>query len=183
MPKLTTKRGFTLIELLVVVAILGILVTISIAAFGGAQQKGRDSRRKSDLDALKKALELAKGDSTSAAYYPGCPGASTDCILDGGATPNADTTENPDIQSTTTTYIKKVPADPKNSGKYVYTYVPTSNGCTGVSEATPCTAFSLVACLENANDSQKDPTATADTTRCPITGPDTTGGSYTVTNI
>ena len=153
------------------------MVTISIAAFGGAQQKGRDSRRKSDLDALKKALELAKGDSTSSAYYPGCPGASTDCILDGGATPNADTTENPDIQSTTTTYIKKVPADPKNSAPYVYTYVPLPDGCEGASGiGSLCTDFSLVACLENANDSQRDATANA---LCPAA---TTGSSYTITN-
>src|SRR3990167_4751352 len=64
------KRGFTLIELLVVIAIIGILATFVIASFSSAQGRGRDSRRKADLDAVKKALELAKADCTGGAYYP-----------------------------------------------------------------------------------------------------------------
>src|SRR3970040_2207971 len=64
------RRGFTLIELLVVISIIGILASFAIASFTSAQAKGRDSRRKADLDAVKKALELFKSDTTGGAKYP-----------------------------------------------------------------------------------------------------------------
>ena len=44
------------------------------------------------------------------------------------------------------TYMQKVPCDPLNSGSFVFTY--TSDG----------SVYSLVSCLENVNDSQKDST-------------------------
>ena len=39
-----SKQGFTLIELLVVIAIIGILASIVLVTFPGAQDKARDSR-------------------------------------------------------------------------------------------------------------------------------------------
>src|SRR3990167_9847267 len=86
------RRGFTLIELLVVIAIIGILASFAIASFTSAQAKGRYSRRKADLDAIRKAGELAKTDSTGSKYYPSTTGALA------------------------TTYIKSpVPQDPKST--------------------------------------------------------------------
>ncbi|KKS02749.1 hypothetical protein A2W45_02955 [Candidatus Curtissbacteria bacterium RIFCSPHIGHO2_12_41_11] len=163
MPKLTTKRGFTLIELLVVVAILGILVTISIAAFGGAQQKGRDSRRKSDLDALKKALELAKGDSTSSAYYPGCTTASP-CLLPTIAL----------LPALETTYIKKVPQDPSGGGSctlglaYCYDSLVTRGGATCTTSYC-AGAYNLTACLENSTEPVGGNVTLVASTRCAST--------------
>lgn len=141
----TKSKGFTLIELLVVIAIIGILATIAIASFTNAQAKGRDSRRISDFDALKKALELANSDSVGARYYPGCPGAANICEL------NATTQTSPAIAPT---YIKTVPTDPKIGGgnctigipEYTYCYVPFPPSCTG---GTTCTSYELYACLEN----------------------------------
>src|SRR3990167_7104273 len=66
--------GFTLIELLVVIALIGILASFAIASFASAQAKGRDSRRKADLDAVKKALYLYKSDKGVF-----CPGGSPGC--------------------------------------------------------------------------------------------------------
>lgn len=64
------------------------------------------------------------------------------------------------LTSGSTTYIQKLPCDPSTKITYVYT--------------TTGTAYTLTACLENANDSQKDSTNNA---AC-------TGGtaSYTVNN-
>ncbi len=121
------STGFTLIELLIVITILGILAGITLASYGNAQAKSRDSRRKTDLDAIKKALELKKQDSTGAYYYPN--------------TAN-DATLAP-------SYIQKVPTDPKTAVAYIY--APTPANCTTTSI---CTTYTLTACLENGNDPQ-----------------------------
>lgn len=52
-------KGFTLIELLIVVAIIGVLSTIGMVAFGGVQGKARDTERRSEIDAISKAYEMA----------------------------------------------------------------------------------------------------------------------------
>lgn len=64
-----------------------------------------------------------------------------------------------------TTYIQKVPCDPTSSGQYVYSYTTTGS------------TYSLVACLENVKDQQKDKINNA--TYC--TG-NTTNWSYTLIN-
>ncbi len=51
------KNAFTLLELLVVIGIIGILVAIASTAFTSAQARGRDSKRRGDLQAISKALE------------------------------------------------------------------------------------------------------------------------------
>lgn len=61
------KKGFTLIELLVVIAIIGILAAIGITAFGGAQGKARDSKRKSDMGGLMAQLVIYYDDNNT---YP-----------------------------------------------------------------------------------------------------------------
>ncbi len=137
------KRGFTLIELLVVIAIIGILAAFVVASFTSAQKRGRDSRRKSDLNALSKALELAKTDSISSRYYPYCFFANIDTCPPAGTNPSLDPT-----------YIKKVPKDPKNDSEYVstnndYQYIISPSGCGNLNT---CTGYTLTACLENDNE-------------------------------
>lgn len=52
------KNGFTLMELLVVIAILGILASLISGNFITSLKKGRDARRKADLENIQKALEM-----------------------------------------------------------------------------------------------------------------------------
>jgi len=52
------KQAFTLVEILVALSIIGILVGFGTVAFDNALEKGRDSRRKSDLATIKLALTL-----------------------------------------------------------------------------------------------------------------------------
>ncbi len=51
------KKGFTLIELLVVISIIGILASLTLVSYSGAQKQTRDTQRKSDLAQLRNGLE------------------------------------------------------------------------------------------------------------------------------
>lgn len=53
----TGKRGFTLIEILVVIGIIAMLAGIVVVATGGARQKARDAKRKSDLAQFGRMLQ------------------------------------------------------------------------------------------------------------------------------
>ncbi|EKD85385.1 MAG: hypothetical protein ACD_38C00035G0009 [uncultured bacterium] len=55
-------KGFTLIELLIVVTIIAVLSAIGYAVYAnlGLQAKSRNDRRKADIDAISKALEVNK---------------------------------------------------------------------------------------------------------------------------
>lgn len=152
MPKLKLKHGLTLIELLVVIAIIGILASLATFTFQDSQQKSRDSRRKSDIDAIKKAVELAKQDTAGAYGYPNCNPSGTilaNCQI------SADTTVKLGSTSLATTYIKAVPKDPKTDAGYWY-YTYNSDGTTPCTGNQTCPKYRLTVCLENAKDPQKD---------------------------
>lgn len=94
------KSGFTLIELLVVIAVIGMLVTIAVVLLSGARNKARDTRRVSDINTIRNALNL---------YY-----------LQNGVYPQAITAGKPlKDPNDTSVYISKLPANP----------LPTDNGC------------------------------------------------------
>jgi prepilin-type N-terminal cleavage/methylation domain-containing protein len=71
-----TRQGFTLIELLLVMAILGILTMLGLSTFMGALQKGRDSKRKSDLRQVTLALDSYFADKER---YPDSSGGEIIC--------------------------------------------------------------------------------------------------------
>ena len=111
--KYCKASGFTLIELLIVITIIGILATVVLASFGGAQAKARDGRRKSDLAQVKRAMELAKSDCKGSAYYPYLGGSNSV-----GAYNNlASFLSDPDLK-----YMSTVPKDPKDSDPQQYAY-------------------------------------------------------------
>jgi len=161
------RKGFTLIELLITIAIAGILATFVVSSFGSAQQKGRDARRKSDLDAVKKALELAKSDCTGSNYYP---------VVTGTPTNNENTRFDAlqtHLANTNLKYMNSVPDDPKNSGSYMYGYntnaTTTSSVCADTDgDATPLeqtgsTDYMLRALLERGTN---DPDSASTFTKC-----------------
>ncbi len=99
------KKGFTLIELLVVITIIGILagVTVIVLKPSYFYGKGRDAQRKTDLEAVRGALEqfyLDNGRQYPAGNYAG-------------------------LLSSLDDYLDRFPADP-NGGTYVYTTVVAS---------------------------------------------------------
>ena len=107
------NRGFTLIELLVVIAIIGLLASIVVASLASVQGKGRDARRVSDIDALKKGLTIYSVDNGA---YPIATATTTlaatstvgAALLNAGALPT-------------------IPTDPNGSQYY---YVSNSTGTT-----------------------------------------------------
>lgn len=65
LPKsLNNPSGFTLVELLVVITIIAILSVVGLTIFSGVQRNARDTRRRSDIDAIAKALEVNKVPNT-----------------------------------------------------------------------------------------------------------------------
>lgn len=123
---LSPQKGFTLIELLVVISIIGSLATLGVVNYLDARVRARDAQRKANLSQLQAAFELYRADQSS---YP--------AALPACGTPFRNTTG-------TVTYMQKIPCDPTNSGLHIYRYTTTG------------TTYTLIACLENPNDAQKD---------------------------
>ena len=100
------KKAFSLIELLVVISIIGILVAAGLAVYSGAQKRGRDAKRRGDLQAIQNALEQYYAEN-SYNYPGGGPSAYPDDIsiyISGG----------------------DIPVDPKSGDDYVANSYTTS---------------------------------------------------------
>lgn len=87
------RKAFSFIELIVVITIIAILSVAGMISYGSVSMKSRDSRRISDLEKMRMALEMARQLGTT---YP----ANTAALVP--------------------TYLEKIPTDPK-SGNYFYT--------------------------------------------------------------
>jgi len=119
--------SFTLIEIMIVIAILGVLASIISGNFITSLKKGRDARRKADLEQTQRALEMYYEDMKAyptAAITPGFPFGNKFCQ-----------TEN---CSNDKIYMQKVPTDPKSNFNYQY----LSDG----------TYYRLFSCIENSLD-------------------------------
>lgn len=60
--------GFTLVELLVVMSIIALLLTVGLSFYGNAQRASRDAKRRADLDAIKKSIEIYRTERNT--YIP-----------------------------------------------------------------------------------------------------------------
>jgi prepilin-type N-terminal cleavage/methylation domain-containing protein len=140
-------RGFTIIEILVVISIIGLLSTLAIVALRDAQERGRDTRRKADLEQTKKAMIFYANDhggvlpTTDFGWNNTGGGWATNnnngswCYSYGTLENFLDGTD-PDIPAPANLYIK-MPHDPKcggcggcgsNPGGYMYYFQNTSCG-------------------------------------------------------
>jgi len=99
--KKNTLIGFTLIELLLVIAILGILATLIIGNFITSLKKGRDARRKGDLEQVQRALEMYYEDNRA---YP----------------EESEIVFGSEFSKDNYVYMKKLPNDPTSGNNYLY---------------------------------------------------------------
>lgn len=119
--RLFSNKGFTLIELIVAMAIIGILGGLIYNNFSSARLKARDVKRKSDLDAVKKALQLYYSD------YDRFPAASGGRIQGCGNNGTSNCNWGTDtFGNGTNVYMGRLPQDPTNTGAYVYTYTTSA---------------------------------------------------------
>ena len=97
------KEGFTLIELLIVVAIMAMLSGAILYSTNNTREKGRDAKRKDELEAISTALTLYYTDNNQ---YPLTADGSGNPILDY----SSDAAEPwiPNLES----YLEKLPKDP-----------------------------------------------------------------------
>jgi prepilin-type N-terminal cleavage/methylation domain-containing protein len=125
------KKGFTLIEILVVISIIGILATLILAKLGGVEKAGRDTRRRSDLNQYRTALENFALKNNS--LYPSLTVAGEDAS---GSLCTALGTSN----------IAVCPQDPRQDGStYFYRYISNGTGGSSVS----ATNYMLWTTMEN----------------------------------
>ncbi|MGE5392920.1 MAG: type II secretion system protein [Candidatus Saccharibacteria bacterium] len=108
--KKTKFLGFTLIELLVVVAIIGMLSSTIMAGVGRARMKARDSKRLSDMDQIRKGMDLYLSQSSG---YP-----DTAAWTAGNVTCSGN-------------QILRVPHDPGGMTDYTYAVDNSSGGTVG----------------------------------------------------
>jgi type II secretion system protein G len=84
-----SRKGFTLIELLVVVVIIGILASVALPSFVGAQDKARNASVQSNARTVQMALEEFSTENNGA--YPALAsdfnGAAVKALLPGGKMP------------------------------------------------------------------------------------------------
>jgi prepilin-type N-terminal cleavage/methylation domain-containing protein len=141
------ERGFTIIELLIVIAIIGILATLVLTNFRGAQAKGRDTVRQNDLNSMYQKLEELYNDSGS---YPATETFSTTLFpgIDAGAFDDPE--GNPVTQ--TAQVADTLPGDNyttgDNPGAGVAQYTYAGYDCTGTTATDTCAKYVLYAWKE-----------------------------------
>jgi general secretion pathway protein G len=133
------KQGFTLIELLIVIAIIGVLTSISVFALSGSRQSARDTKRKTDLEQIRSALEIYKSDCSR---YPASLTFNSTLVGNGTNCPAANT------------YMQLVPQDTVSGRNYAYK-------ATG----SPATSYVICASLEDTAGAA-DPRCTAASLSC-----------------
>lgn len=119
-----STKSFTLIELMIVIALMGALTGLIIGNFTASLKRGRDAKRKGDLQSIRNAIESYYEDKKS---YP-------TTIVFGGKL-----CETAPCLSSEKVYMYKVPADPTSAYSYVY-----QTDVTGY--------FKLYSCIENTQD-------------------------------
>lgn len=138
--KQKNQKGFTLIEILISISIIGILMSVTIAAAIAVQKNGRDAKRKADLRSIQTALQQYYADQFEFPNFVSLPSA---------------------ISEGAKTYLRNVPKDPSTSLNYGY----SSISCDINNDN--CQRYCLYAKLEFQKPSIATPVGCSDETNFP----------------
>lgn len=126
------NSAFTLIEILIVVVVIAMIAVLLIMALKGSFFRGRDARRKSDIDRIKIAAEEYEKDHNC---YP--PPELMYCNV-------------PPLNGTgLVPYLNKIPCDPVTNASYFYFYEDSDPSC--------LRWFKIYTVLENIKDVSVEP--------------------------
>ncbi len=102
-------------EILIVIGLMTLILTIGIGSYTAVSRNGRDSRRKSDLEEIRSALEMYRSNNNA---YPTALPTPSPGIAFGSAFGDA-----------TNTYLQKSPQDPV-SPRQIYYYAASGSDYT-----------------------------------------------------
>lgn len=117
------KKAFTLMELLIAIAIIAILTAIGIVSYTSINKNARNTKRRSDVEQIRSALELYRSDF---GYYPSA---------NGGTIGDA-----AHLSGVIDPYMPAVPTDPKGQPYY---YIATNFNATSSQYYGYCIAASM----------------------------------------
>ncbi len=106
-------------ELLISVSIIAILIAIGIASYATLNKQSRDTKRKSDLEQIRSALEMYRADN---GFYPN---AGTGAWVAASSASDALVGLTPALVPT---YVPVVPTDPRSTQDYMYRATNISGG-------------------------------------------------------
>jgi prepilin-type N-terminal cleavage/methylation domain-containing protein len=69
--KKRTASGFTIVELLIVIVVIGILAALVLNSFRGVQERARDTKRRTDVNAQASQLEVYYTDNGGYPIFTG----------------------------------------------------------------------------------------------------------------
>ena len=155
------EHGFTLLELLVVMVIISTLAVIGLRTFLRSQMRGRDAKRKSDLEQITRALEMYRSDK---GYYPvNSEAGQIRVAYNGGVDQTSfdwgEVFNDPD--NTLTIYMPVLPQDPSGLTYYYQAYHRDAGAADGVhvhsvddedADDYQAEAYKIFAFLENGDD-------------------------------
>lgn len=155
--QLRKQSGFTIIELLIVIAIIGILATLVLTNFQGAQAKGRDTVRQNDVNAMYQKLEEYYNENggypneaitlaNATTLFPG---------IDVGAVTYEASDGTDTAVSTTFTDGAALAADPDPDDTTEYILALYGAGCDGTTATNRCASY-VVASFQEVNDGGAD---------------------------
>jgi type II secretion system protein G len=124
-PSRKRVKGFTLVELLIVIIIIAVLAAVIVPKFGNSSVRSRETALRSDLKAMRDAIDLFKADTS--AY----PANLTDLALSTAPATGKDSAGNNKAITAAQfkgPYIEKIKTDPVSGSNYIYSVTSPTVG-------------------------------------------------------